>query len=107
MGLKDLSKSATGGSSDEMIALSFINGAAVTAAPPSKTRPVAAPNFRRTTFSLDDEVNQLIDELSLTPRSFRMSRSEVVRAGILALKAMSRMELIEFLTVALKDRSNA
>lgn len=53
--------------------------------------------FKRYNFSLTEEVSKKIDELSLKPRSFRCSRSEVVKAGIQALANMNEKELLSIL----------
>lgn len=53
--------------------------------------------FKRVTFSLTDQISEEIDRLSLIPRGFRASRSDVVRAGVAALAAMSEEQLVVFL----------
>lgn len=63
---------------------------------PGKKKP-AGPKFTRTNFSLSAKVNKQIDQLSLVPRTFKVNRSDVVRAGVAALKAMPRAQLIELL----------
>lgn len=91
--------------------LEFIHGAAVHAkpaeetpavvqAPPKRGRNKQKPAPVRTIFSLTEEVNTHIDKLSLAPRHFKVTRSDVVRAGILALRAMSKAEQIAFLAKA-------
>jgi hypothetical protein len=92
--------------------LEFIHGAAVHANPaealavipePAATkRPTAKkkPTPVRTIFSLTEEVNKHIDKLSLVPRHFKATRSDVVRAGILALRAMSKADQVAFLAQA-------
>lgn len=66
---------------------------------PSKPPPKKAKKatFTRTNFSLSDKVNKQIDQLSLAPRTFKASRSDVVRAGVAALKAMPRADLVKLL----------
>lgn len=51
----------------------------------------------KTTFSLTEAVNRDIDQLSLAPRSFKATRSDIIRAGVAALKAMPEQELIDLL----------
>ncbi len=51
--------------------------------------------YERYTFSLTPAVSADIDRLSLVSREFRINRSEVVKAGIEALKALSEDDLIE------------
>ncbi|WP_225776375.1 hypothetical protein [Pseudomonas sp. Marseille-Q5115] len=92
--------------------LEFIHGAAVHAnlaeaalvvPEPPRGKPVTArkkPVPVRTIFSLTEEVNKQIDKLSLVPRHFKATRSDVVRAGILALRAMSKADQVAFLAQA-------
>ena len=51
--------------------------------------------YERYTFSLTPAVSADINRLSLVSREFRINRSEVVKAGIEALKALSEDDLIE------------
>lgn len=89
---------------DDKALQEFIGGAPLQAQPDSgtpteKTNKKKAPTakFVRTNFSLSDNTNKQIDQLALTPRTFRVSRSDVIRAGVAALKAMPRPELIRLL----------
>jgi len=82
------------------------------AQPEPATEPVKAakkpkgPTFKRTNFSLDEKTNRQIDKLSLAPRTFKASRSDVIRAGVKALTAMPRADLIALLaTVVDADAS--
>ncbi len=52
--------------------------------------------FKRCNFSLTDAVSQDIDRLALIPRTFKFNRSEVVKAGVEALKLMPEEEMIAF-----------
>jgi hypothetical protein len=52
--------------------------------------------FKRCNFSLTEAISSDIDKLSLLPRTFKFSRSEVVRAGIEALNQMKESDLIAF-----------
>lgn len=88
---------------NDAAALAFI-GSAPHRAPTSEAAPVkvaakkaAGPKYKRTNFSLDDSTNAVIDKISLKPRTFKASRSDVVRAGIAALQAMDNKELIKLL----------
>ncbi|WP_085618898.1 MULTISPECIES: hypothetical protein [unclassified Pseudomonas] len=90
----------------------FIGGAPVQAQaepvpePQRSAKKPKGPTFKRTNFSLDDKTNKQIDQLSLAPRTFKASRSDVIRAGVKALKAMPRAELIALLaTVVDADAS--
>ena len=42
-------------------------------------------------------MNRQIDKISLTPRNFRATRSDVIRAGIVALQNLDKAELLELL----------
>ncbi|GGM32653.1 MULTISPECIES: hypothetical protein [Pseudomonas] len=106
MGLKDLRKPAVPLVKDEKLgsdeaAEAFISGAPVSTAPavPKKKKKSQAV-FVRTTFSLSKKVNKDIDKLSLLPRDFRVSRSDVVRAGILALSQLEQAEVLALLEKA-------
>ena len=69
----------------------FISGAS-----PRQTHN-KAPSFKRYTFSLTADVSAEIDRLSLAPRDFRASRSDVVKAGVEALRQLPEVELVEIL----------
>lgn len=106
MGLKDLIRkpdqvALTTEANDEA-ALAFISAAPVSATPEPKRKRKKAPTFVRTTFSLSKDVNRQIDKISLLPRTFRISRSDVIRAGIMALQNLEKAELIMLLENASK-----
>jgi hypothetical protein len=69
----------------------FISGASV-----QNTRGTGQ-RFRRYTFSLTPQVSAEIDQLSLVPREFRTSRSDVVKAGVEALKRLPKADLVTLL----------
>ena len=71
----------------------FAAGADAIAAPIQESKAV----FKRTTFSLTENLNKKIDELVLMPRTFRSSRSEVVKAAVLSLAELSEEEIVEIL----------
>jgi len=106
MGLKDLRKpsvQSTSGQDNDSAAQDFIAGAAVkssSSVTPSGRRRGRPPkklselrNTTPTTFSLDKKVNRAIDRLTLAPRNLKVSRSDVVRAGVLALQEMDADDL--------------
>lgn len=100
MGLKDLKKRNTSSDAQteaERKALEFIGGAALISASTGQADVSTKQVYKRTTFSLTDELNRQIDMLSLSSRTFRVSRSDVIRAGILALNSMPEAELLELL----------
>lgn len=100
MGLKGLGRPPvareTPPSSLEKAVEEFIAGAPVTTVPTTRKRK-RKPTFVRTTFSLSKEVNKQIDKISLYPRSFKCTRSDVVRAGVVALMSMERQALVQLL----------
>ncbi len=61
------------------------------------SKPHKVRVYERYTFSLTPEVSADIDELTLASREFRVSRSEVVKAGVEALKELSREQLAKVL----------
>lgn len=102
MGLKDLVRKPAVQSlpnqDSDAAAQEFISGAAVksgaSVAPAGRRRgrpPKKLSELRNTTpttFSLDKKVNRAIDRLALAPRNLKVSRSDIVRAGVLALQEM-------------------
>lgn len=95
-GLKGLSKSslpATAGQADAADA--FIGAAKVmhngTDAKPSSVR------YKRVNLSLDAQVDTELDRMSLLPRDFKASRSDVVKAAVALLATHSEAEIIEML----------
>lgn len=107
MGLKNLSRPTrviedSPEASIEAAAQAFIADAPVGANVEPKRRRKKASTFVRTTFSLSKDVNRQIDKISLTPRNFRATRSDVIRAGIMALQNLDRAELLELLESASK-----
>ena len=63
----------------------------------------SAAVFKRVTFSLTNQISEEIDRLSLVPRGFRASRSDVVRAGVAALAAMTEEQIVELLDKARRE----
>ncbi|PSU87602.1 hypothetical protein [Photobacterium kishitanii] len=53
--------------------------------------------FKRVTFSLTEYEDQLIDDLSLTVRSFRCNRSQVVKAALALLAEQDEKTLCSYL----------
>lgn len=87
--------------SDEA-AMAFISAAPLSATPVPKRKRKKAPTFVRTTFSLSKDLNKQIDKISLMPRAFRISRSDVIRASIMALQNLEKSDLIALLESASK-----
>lgn len=90
-GLKGLQKGQQ--PSKEEALDSFINGAPVKSNAPGQSAAV----FKRVTFSLTEQISEEIDRLSLVPRGFRATRSDVVRAGVAALSAMTEEQVVALL----------
>ena len=101
MGLKDLVRKPQEAPAQDgdAAAQEFISGAAVKSSgasvtpsgrrrgrPPKKLSELR--NTTPTTFSLDKKVNRSIDRLTLASRNLKVSRSDVIRAGVLALQEM-------------------
>jgi Arc/MetJ-type ribon-helix-helix transcriptional regulator len=116
MGLKDLKKPASAAPiavDQEDAASAFISGAAVKSATQSSGRRRGRPpkkiselrNTTPTTFSLDKKVNKDIDRLTLLPDNLKVSRSDVVRAGVLALQEMDKADAIALLERVTKSES--
>lgn len=75
----------------------FAKGAAMNVAiarKPAKKKPAMAKRFN---FSLTQKVSDTIDKLSRWPRTFNASRSDVIRAGVLALQRMDRAEALKLM----------
>jgi hypothetical protein len=53
--------------------------------------------FKRVTFSLTEYEDKLIDDLSLTVRSFRCNRSQVVKAALALLAEQDEKTLCSYL----------
>ena len=53
--------------------------------------------FKRVTFSLTEYEDRLIDDLSLTVRSFRCNRSQVVKAALALLAEQDEKTLCAYL----------
>ncbi|WP_124314736.1 hypothetical protein [Pseudomonas chlororaphis] len=79
--------------SKEEVLDSFISGAPLKSNAPGQSTAV----FKRVTFSLTEQISEEIDRLSLVPRSFRATRSDVVRAGVAALSAMTEEQIVALL----------
>lgn len=91
MALKGLGKSER--PEVEEKALHFINGVQQRVAAIGKVDE-SKRVFERYTFSLTKPTSDEIDRLSVVPRNFRASRSDIVKAGISALSRLSEEELV-------------
>lgn len=94
MSLKGLSKNLPPPDSQDA-ADAFIGAAKVThngENPKPKAR-----KYKRVNLSLDEQVDAELDRLSLLPRDFKSSRSDVVKAAIALLATHSDAEVIDVL----------
>lgn len=96
-GLKGLKKGQQPSKEEALDA--FINGAPIKSSAPGQSAAV----FKRVTFSLTEHISEEIDRLSLVPRTFRATRSDVVRAGVAALSAMTEEQVIALLEKVHRD----
>ncbi len=64
---------------------------------PKKRRLKRELFFRRLTFSLNDTVNDQIDDIGSKPTIFTVSRSEVVKSAIMYLHEKTDDQIIEIL----------
>jgi len=58
---------------------------------------VSQAKFKRYNFSLTEPVSKDIDDISLYPRDFKCSRSDVIKAAISSFKALPKSEQIKLL----------
>lgn len=88
MGVGNLRKGATNPAANSPAADEFINAAKVDGKNGSASaKPTPSKVFKRVTFSLTDELDKEIDRLSLIPRGFRATKSDVIRAAVALLAA--------------------
>jgi hypothetical protein len=100
MGLKGLKREDKLVEDTDQLANQFIKGASerVTDLSPHATASSSRERiYQRYTFSLNESVNEKIDQLTLTPRDFRASRSDVIKAALVALASLSEVEKINLL----------
>lgn len=62
-----------------------------------RQKKVNKATFKRFNFSLTEDVSKDIDLISLLPRDFRCSRSDVIKAAILSFKKLSPDQQIHLL----------
>nr|WP_176704743.1 hypothetical protein [Pseudomonas sp.]QBM91771.1 partitioning protein ParB [Pseudomonas sp.] len=93
MALEGLTKQANVAVDDPSVD-AFINAAKVQDGPRAKQSKARA---KRVNFSLTDEVDGIINDLSLKPRTFQASRSDVVKAAVALLASHSDSEIIELI----------
>ncbi|MBF7144977.1 MULTISPECIES: hypothetical protein [Pseudomonas] len=106
MGLKDLVRKPdqveVSARATEEAAEAFIAGAPLSAKPKIKLKRKKAPTFVRTTFSLSKDINIKIDKMTLMPSEFKVTRSDVVRAAIIAMRKLGKAEIIALLEATSK-----
>ena len=62
-----------------------------------KNSKVKTASYKRVNLSLDEMVDAELDRLSLLPRDFKASRSDVVKAAVALLVAQADTDIIEML----------
>lgn len=77
----------------------FISGARVDGKSTKQAMP-KEKGYKRITFSLSEEVDKEVDRLSLIPRDFRASRSDVIRAAIALLGSVPEAEIARLIKEA-------
>jgi hypothetical protein len=91
-GLKGLIKGER--PSPEVAADHFIRGAQERVVELSHKATKSDRTFQRYTFSLTADVSEKIDQISLIPRQFRSSRSDVIKAAIELLVGLPESDVI-------------
>ena len=94
-GIKGLKKGQR--SAVEIEAEDFIAGASRRSANAKNQEQGGHQAYRRYTFSLTKAISDDIDRLTFAPNDFRINRSQIVKAGIQALKRLPKKELIDLL----------
>lgn len=95
MGVGSLRK-GTNAAAISQAADDFINAAKVDGKN-GAAKPVSSRVYKRVTFSLTDELDKEINRLSLIPRGFRASKSDVIRAAVALLSAQNEVEISSIL----------
>lgn len=85
---KGVNSAATSPAADD-----FINAAKVDGKKSSSAAVVSRRVYKRVTFSLTDEIDKEIERLSLIPRGFHASKSDVIRAAVALLSDQSEEEI--------------
>jgi hypothetical protein len=75
----------------------FIAGARADGAQKKLEKTSSAKVFKRVMFSLDADIDRQIDQLSLIPRDFRATRSDVIRAAIALLAGMPEQRIAQLI----------
>ena len=94
-GLKGLTRQAPAPIAKDAAADAFI-GSAKVLHNGADTKP-SSVRYKRVNLSLDSQVDTELDRLSLLPRDFKASRSDVVKAAVALLAKHSEAEIIEML----------
>lgn len=98
MGVGNLRKGASNVAATSHAADEFINAAKVDGKKGAASgRPASSKTYKRVTFSLTDELDREIDRLSLIPRRFRASKSDVIRAAVALLAEQDENEVSRLL----------
>ncbi len=92
-------KSATTNSSavNSRKADEFISGARADGVPKKLQKQSSGQVYKRVMFSLDADIDRTIDQLSLIPRDFRATRSDVIRAAVALLAGMPEQRIAQLI----------
>jgi hypothetical protein len=63
-----------------------------------KSKDSSNANFKRYTFSLTKEISENIDSLTLRSKTRRVSRSDIIKIGILSLNRLNNKEIDKYIT---------
>lgn len=98
MGVGNLRKGAANPAATSPAADDFINAAKIDGKNgAAAAKPAPSKVYKRVTFSLTDELDKEIDRLSLIPRGFRASKSDVIRAAVALLSEQGEDEISRLL----------
>jgi hypothetical protein len=102
MGVGDLAKHGNRATATSQEADDFINGARTDGKKAVKPKPIKERVYKRLTFSLSQDIDDDIERLSLVPRDFRATRSDVIRAAVALLASRPEDEIADLM----RDASN-
>ncbi len=63
-----------------------------------KSKDTSNANFKRYTFSLTTEISENIDSLTLRSKTRRVSRSDIIKTGLILLNELNDKEFDKYIT---------